>query len=129
MKIEIPDLVAKASGLNEQELRASLAVKLYDDEKITLGQGSQLAGISQDEFLDVLIRHGVNLKYESKDLGDDIENLKDFYSSKHGLILIALNGIKSIATSINQARIFSSFPKYFYICQPKQLSFPLKFLA
>ncbi|GAB1260796.1 UPF0175 family protein [Aurantivibrio plasticivorans] len=65
IKIEIPDLNAKASGLNEQELRSSLAVKLYDDEKISLSQGSQLSGISQDDFLDLLVHHGATLKYDS----------------------------------------------------------------
>lgn len=40
-------------------VRAALAIKLFDEECISLGRAAKLAGLSVSEMIDMLGRHGV----------------------------------------------------------------------
>lgn len=78
MKIEIPDEVAKTTGLNEDEMKEFLAVSLYKKERINGVQGGKILGTSEPEFHGLLEKYDEYVNYTSKDLMEDIENLKDF---------------------------------------------------
>jgi predicted HTH domain antitoxin len=52
-------------SINEEKIE--LAVKMYIDEKISLGKASELAGISIWEMLDELKRRNIALKYKISD--------------------------------------------------------------
>lgn len=77
MKIDIPETILKASGLSEQEILQLLALTLYDKEKLSIGYASKLANLSQADFIELMGKYGVELKYDVDDLKDDLENLKD----------------------------------------------------
>ncbi|MDH5179603.1 MAG: UPF0175 family protein [Gammaproteobacteria bacterium] len=77
MYIGIPETIARASGLSEQEMLTFLALMLYDQEKLSLGHASRLANMSQSAFLDLLAEYGIVLKYDVDDLKDDLENLRE----------------------------------------------------
>jgi predicted HTH domain antitoxin len=40
-------------------LLTALAIKLFDDERISLGRAARLAGVSISEMVDILGAHGV----------------------------------------------------------------------
>jgi predicted HTH domain antitoxin len=48
--------------LSRPGYRIDIAVKLYTDDKISLGKAAELAGMSFDEMKDVLIQRGIKPK-------------------------------------------------------------------
>jgi len=76
MEIEIPDNVVEAIG--EQELKEILAISLYRMKRINGVTGGEIVGSSEIAFHGLLSKYGETVGYSSKDLSDDIENLKDF---------------------------------------------------
>jgi len=48
--------------LSRPGYRIDIAVKLYTDDKISLGKAAELAGMSFDELKDVLVQRGIKPK-------------------------------------------------------------------
>ena len=70
MKLELPENL----NATEQELKVLLAVKLYQDGKISLGQAANVAGYSKRAFIEVLAHHHVAVfDYPATDLEREIE--------------------------------------------------------
>ena len=46
-------------NVSKDEAQTLLAVKLYEDERISLGQAARLAGYSKRAFMEILGRHKV----------------------------------------------------------------------
>lgn len=68
----------KTPGLDDNEVRMSLASKLYERGKLTLGQAAELAGYSKETFMELLAEYNVALiNYPAEDLEQDIENAQD----------------------------------------------------
>ena len=60
--------------------RIDIAVKLYADDKISLGKAAELAGISFDEMKEVLMQRGIKPKLGTRTISealDEIAVLKD----------------------------------------------------
>ncbi len=70
--IELPDNVA----LTEADLRQELAIALFQQERITLGTASQLAGISQIDFQRLVADRGICVHYDVADLEQDLASLR-----------------------------------------------------
>ena len=68
--------IGRASGLSEAELRLELAVLLYREDRLTLGQASRLAKVSQASFLDTLSTRNVEVHYGVAELEKDVTTLK-----------------------------------------------------
>ena len=61
----------------EQQLRISLAIRLYNQQKITIGKAAQIAGLSKLQFETLLSENEIpisNLIYD--DIAGDVEKLK-----------------------------------------------------
>jgi predicted HTH domain antitoxin len=71
--IELPD----ALELTEADLRAELAISLFQQERITLGTASQLAGLHQIEFQQLIARRGIPIHYDIEDLEQDLNSLRE----------------------------------------------------
>jgi len=53
----------------------SLASKLYERGKLTLGQAAELSGYSKETFMELLAEYNVSLiNYPADELDEDIEN-------------------------------------------------------
>jgi len=76
MSLVIPDDIIRATRMTEQEIAQTLAVTLFQKEKLTLGQAARLAGMSQWEFQQILARQGVSLHYDVADFEQDLATLK-----------------------------------------------------
>ncbi|MBW4583331.1 MAG: UPF0175 family protein [Tildeniella nuda ZEHNDER 1965/U140] len=71
--IDLPDHLQ----LTEADLRQELAIALFQQERITLGSASQLAGIHQIEFQRLIASRGINIHYDVDDLKQDLKSLRE----------------------------------------------------
>jgi predicted HTH domain antitoxin len=66
--------------LSEFDLKMSLAAKLYEDRKFSLGHCAQIAGLSKRAFAEMLSKYGVSLFSQTADeLKVDIENARQLF--------------------------------------------------
>jgi predicted HTH domain antitoxin len=71
--IDLPD----ALKISEADLRTELAISLFQQERITLGTASQLAGLHQIEFQRLIARRGICVHYDVEDLEQDLQSLRE----------------------------------------------------
>ena len=61
------------SNLTKDEAQTLLAVKLYETERVSLGQAAKLAGYSKRAFMEILGRQGVPVfNYSPNDLREEL---------------------------------------------------------
>jgi predicted HTH domain antitoxin len=70
--IDLPDTLQ----LTETDLRTELAIALFQQQRITLGSASQLAGLNQIEFQQLISARGICIHYEVEDLEQDLTSLR-----------------------------------------------------
>lgn len=77
LSIKIPG----TANIDDKEAKMSLASKLYERGKLTLGQAAELAGYSKETFMELLADYGVALiNYPAEELEEDIKNAKNHSS-------------------------------------------------
>ena len=77
MLLIIPDEIANVAKLSEQELLQELALLLYQQNRVTLGQASRLADMYQGDFLNLLASRDIALHYNLEDFEQDLQMLRD----------------------------------------------------
>jgi predicted HTH domain antitoxin len=75
MSVLIPDEILRASRLSERELKAEIAVMLFQKEKLTLGQASRLAAMDYLEFQHLLASRQIPIHYDVADFEQDLKTL------------------------------------------------------
>ena len=76
MSLVISDDTLRDAGISETELREEIAVLLFEQERLTLGQASRLARTSQAEFLWVLGRRQIPVHYGVTEFQEDLKTLQ-----------------------------------------------------
>ncbi|MGV3602883.1 MAG: UPF0175 family protein [Dyadobacter fermentans] len=76
MLLELDDKVINSTGLTDDELRIELAVRLYEDGKITVGQGGMMTGIGSIRFQQELGKRKIPWHYDIEDFEADLATLK-----------------------------------------------------
>jgi len=76
MSIVIPDEILHATGMSEAELMQEVAILLFQKEKLTLGQASRLAKMSQLQFQHLLASRQIPVHYDVAELEADLETLR-----------------------------------------------------
>jgi len=76
MIINIPDNISAKIGLNEQDVLLEIAIALFKEEKITLGQASKIASLHQSQFQKILAKRRIPIHYGIEELEQDLETLK-----------------------------------------------------
>ncbi|NJR62699.1 MAG: UPF0175 family protein [Cyanobacteria bacterium CRU_2_1] len=71
--IDLPD----ALQISEADLRTELAISLFQQERITLGTASQLAGLHQIEFQQLIASRGICIHYDVEELEQDLKSLRE----------------------------------------------------
>jgi predicted HTH domain antitoxin len=71
--LDLPD----ALQISEADLRTELAISLFQQERITLGTASQLAGLHQIEFQQLIASRGICIHYDIEDLEQDLKSLRE----------------------------------------------------
>lgn len=75
MTLHIPDSIAAQSQCGPQELLFGLAVGLFMDGRLTLGQAGNALGLSKPEFMALLGQRGIPMPYDEADLEKDLQTL------------------------------------------------------
>ena len=61
--------------MDDRDISMSLAAKLYEDGKLSLGQAAELVGLTKRTFIELLGKYGVSIfNYPASDLSQDIAN-------------------------------------------------------
>jgi predicted HTH domain antitoxin len=75
MQIELPDhLIAHAT---QRDILVDLALGMYGAGRLTLGQASELSGVSQGELQRELGRRQIALHYDLDDLTQDLNAARE----------------------------------------------------
>lgn len=75
MIVEIPDQVISQTGISSKEILLSAAIILFQEERLTLGQASKLAGVHQFEFQKVLVVRGIPIHYGEEEYHNDLQTI------------------------------------------------------
>jgi predicted HTH domain antitoxin len=75
-ELTIPDDILEAAGLTERDCLIELAVHLYAERRITLGQALRLSQLTRAELEKELARRDISL-YTVEDLSRDVAALKE----------------------------------------------------
>jgi len=68
--LEFPDI-----NIDNEELRLLLAIKLFEEKKVSLGKASEIAGYTERAFSEILLKRGISpINYEDVDLKREIGN-------------------------------------------------------
>ena len=77
LMLEIPDAVLEALRLPraeiERELRAELALILYERGAVSMGKAAEMSQLTRGAFEDLLARRKVDRNYSAEDLQHDLE--------------------------------------------------------
>ncbi len=83
MKItmELPDDVLNILNIPKDklssELKIQLALFLYEKGKLSFGKARELSGLTVWEFMEKLSENKIPLKYDVKDLKEDLETIEE----------------------------------------------------
>ncbi|MEM7582794.1 MAG: UPF0175 family protein [Acidobacteriota bacterium] len=67
LNVELP------TGLAVDEAKTLLAVKLYEEERISLGQAAKMSGFSKRAFMEILGQHRIPIfRYSPEDLRNEL---------------------------------------------------------
>ncbi|HXG84325.1 MAG TPA: UPF0175 family protein [Pyrinomonadaceae bacterium] len=75
MIIEIPDQIVNQSGVSAKEILLKIALILFEEEKLTLGQASRLAELHQYEFQKELAARNIPVHYGVEDYERDLQTV------------------------------------------------------
>ncbi len=73
MIFTLPDELLRSTRLTESELRAELALALFHQERLTLGQAALLAGLPQLDFQRLLASRQIPLHYGIEAMEQDLQ--------------------------------------------------------
>lgn len=76
MSVTITDDIVRATHLTDAEFVQEIAVYLYDQGRLTLGQASQLAKMPQLRFQHLLASRDIPVHYDEQDFADDLATLR-----------------------------------------------------
>ncbi len=73
MTFTLPDELLRSTRLTEAELRAELALALFQQERLTLGQAALLAELPQLDFQRLLASRQIPLHYGIEAMEQDLQ--------------------------------------------------------
>lgn len=76
MAVTISDEVLTAAHISESELKRELALALFQQERLTLGQASRLAEVSQLSFQALLADRQIPIHYGVEEFREDLRTLR-----------------------------------------------------
>ena len=61
--------------VTEDDARVLLAVRLFEEGRVSLGKAAEIAGYSRLAFMEILVHKGVaSVNYPAENLADDLQN-------------------------------------------------------
>jgi predicted HTH domain antitoxin len=84
MSLVITDEIIQAAHMSEEDLKQEIAILLFQKEKLTLGQASDLAGFSQFQFQHLLASRQIPVHYDVKEFNEDLKTLERLQNDTSG---------------------------------------------
>lgn len=78
MSVVISDETLQAARLSAEELQQELALLLYRQDRLTLGQASRLAQMSQARFQHLLASREIPVHYDETEFEADLRTLESW---------------------------------------------------
>lgn len=75
MTIEISDSIAKTANISSQDILLRVAILLFAEEKVTLGQAAEIAGLPQFLFQKELGKRKIPIHYGIEEYKRDLETI------------------------------------------------------
>ena len=70
ISLKLPEM-----NIKEDEIKLLLAIKLLEEEKVSLGKAAEIAGYTEKTFVEMLVHRGVvPIKYTNFDLDTELRN-------------------------------------------------------
>ena len=70
ISVKLPEM-----NIKEDEIKLLLAIKLLEEEKVSLGKAAEIAGYTEKTFVEMLVHRGVTpIKYNKLDLDTELRN-------------------------------------------------------
>ena len=70
ISVKLPEM-----NIKEDEIKMLLAIKLLEEEKVSLGKAAEIAGYTEKTFVEMLVHRGVApIKYNKLDLDRELRN-------------------------------------------------------
>ncbi|MGI0016448.1 MAG: UPF0175 family protein [Nitrososphaera sp.] len=76
MSVVISDEILHTTRMSENEIMQEIAILLFQKEKLTLGQASEMAGMTQLQFQHLLASRQIPIHYDVEELEADIKTLR-----------------------------------------------------
>jgi len=73
----IPEQILQSTRMSQEEMKAEIAVMLFQKMKLTLGQACELAGMSQLQFQHLLASRQIPVHYDIDDFEHDLKTLQE----------------------------------------------------
>jgi len=77
MSVVIPDDIVYSTRMTESELLQEIAILLYQKEKLSLGQASRLAQMTQWQFQLLLGSREITVHYDVAEFQSDLKTLHE----------------------------------------------------
>ena len=77
MSLIISDDILHTTRMSEAELLQEIAILLYQKDKLTLGQASKLAKMSQLQFQHLLASRQIPIHYDVTEFESDLKTLQE----------------------------------------------------
>lgn len=77
MSLVIADEILQMARMSAAELSLEVAVLLFQKEKLTLGQASRLAGMTQSQFQHILASRHIPIHYDVAEFEEDLRTLQE----------------------------------------------------
>ncbi len=71
--VEVPENLRIPSSELEERPRIELALRLYEKGIASLGQARRIARLSKWDFLELLAKEGIPIRYGEEELKEDLE--------------------------------------------------------
>lgn len=75
MHVTIEEATLRAAHMSPGEFKQEIALHLYEQDRLTLGQAAELAGISQQRFQHLLTARGIPAHYGLDEFEADLATL------------------------------------------------------
>ena len=76
MPVVIEDSLLQSAHLDETGLKRELAVLLFAQERLTLGQASRFAGVGQLDFQALIASRGICVHYDVDEFRQDVATIR-----------------------------------------------------
>ncbi|NEO83996.1 MAG: UPF0175 family protein [Spirulina sp. SIO3F2] len=74
--LNLPDTLNQTDTFNETDWFREIAIALFQQEQITLGRASKIAGLHQLEFQQLIADRSICVHYDIEDLEIDLDSLR-----------------------------------------------------